>query len=108
MTSPLGEIHDPFTHIGDVIPNAFQVVSDPQEIRGPYDRASILLHCGKHQVVDIILQLVDFDVVHPQGDELAALYEGLNVGVRVRRGDRPGMRAVIQAGGKEIILSSVG
>jgi hypothetical protein len=54
------------------------------------------------------LQLLDFDVMHPQGDELAALYQRMGVGVRVRRGDRPGMRAVIQAGGKEIILSSVG
>lgn len=52
------------------------------------------------------LELLDFEVVHPQATELAALYETLGVGVRVRRGDRPGMRALIQAGGTEVVLSS--
>lgn len=52
------------------------------------------------------LALIDFEVVHPQAAELNAYYEALDVGVRVRRGDRPGMRALIQAGGTEVVLSS--
>lgn len=52
------------------------------------------------------LTLLDFEVVHPQANELNAYYQALDVGVRVRRGDRPGMRALIKAGATEVVLSS--
>jgi hypothetical protein len=53
------------------------------------------------------IELVDFQVVHPNSSELRAIYEKLDIEVPVVRGDRPGMRALIRASGIDVVLSSL-
>lgn len=53
------------------------------------------------------VELISFEVMHPQSSELRNIYEILDIEVPVVRGDRPGMRAVIRASGVDVVLSSL-
>ncbi len=59
-------------------------------------------------VVPAGLSLREFEVLHPESTELAAMFAGLNVDVKVRRSDRPGLRAVLGTPAGEVVLTSLG
>lgn len=52
------------------------------------------------------LSLVNFEVMHPDVEGLRAVYAALGIDVTVRRGDRPGLRAVITGPRGELVLNS--
>lgn len=52
------------------------------------------------------LSLVDFEVMHPDADGLRATYAALDIGVTVRRSDRPALRATISGPRGELVLTS--
>jgi hypothetical protein len=52
------------------------------------------------------LSLAEFEVMHPDAESLAAVYAALDIGMTVRRSDRPALRAVIRGPRGDLILNS--
>ncbi|HEY0233663.1 MAG TPA: VOC family protein [Afipia sp.] len=52
------------------------------------------------------MSLLKFDVMHPDAEGLSRLYETLDIGIPVRRSDRPTLRAVLQGPRGELVLNS--
>jgi len=52
------------------------------------------------------LSLAEFEVTHPDAEGLRAIYAALDIGVAVRRSDRPALRAVIRGPRGELVLNS--
>jgi len=52
------------------------------------------------------LSLVSFEIMHPDSDGLQAIYDALDLGIRVLRSDRPAMRAIVKGPRGELVLNS--
>ncbi|MGQ7793630.1 VOC family protein [Faunimonas sp. B44] len=52
------------------------------------------------------LSLLEFEVAHPEREELASIYKHLGIDVLVRRSDRPSIRALLRGPAGEFVLNS--